>query len=445
MKAAFHTLGCKVNSYETQAISEQFTALGFDIVEYDQPADVYIVNTCAVTKEAARKSRQILNRAKKKNPQALTVAAGCYAQEAAETLGAFADLVIGNNEKSRIAQIVKDRLEERKAEQKESAANDGAEDRLILIDDLTRCYEYEEQEISNQGSHVRAYVKIQDGCNRFCSYCIIPYLRGRSRSRSAQDVLTEVKRLADAGYQEVVLTGIDISDFRMEEKTACESLIGLLELIDEIPGIQRIRLGSLEEGILTEDFVQRASKLKHLCPQFHLSLQSGSDSVLKRMNRKYNTQQYYEVVRMLREYFPNPAITTDLIVGFPGETEEEFEQTLAFAQKVGFSAIHVFKYSRRPGTVADRMEGQLTDRQKTKRSDRLLLLAEQMGIAYRKQFVGQEKEVLFEERVTLEGAVFQTGFTPEYFKVAVRTDEDWVNQIRSIHITEEMLADPGRE
>lgn len=424
MKVAFHTLGCKVNSYETQAILEQFAASGFDVVEYSEEADVYVVNTCSVTGEAARKSRQILNRARKNNPEALTVVTGCYAQEDAESLKGAADVVIGNNEKSRIVEIALERLH---TKSKES---------FCLVDDLTRCETYEEQEISEQGSHVRAYVKIQDGCNRFCAYCIIPYLRGRSRSRDVEDILNEVNRLVASGYKEIVITGIDISDFKINGENG---ILQILKKLDEIKGLERVRLGSLEEGILTEDFIKEMSKIKKLCPQFHLSLQSGSDSVLKRMNRKYTTDEYRKTVENIRKYFDAPAITTDVIVGFPGETEEEFDETLRFAEEMAFSTIHVFKYSKRRNTVAEKMDGQLTDRVKSERSDRLIKKAEEMAKAYQMSFMGKKREVLFEEKETIDGKDYYKGFTPEYFKIKKESNEDLINHIICVELKEEDL------
>ena len=407
MRVSFHTFGCKTNAYETQAIREQFLAAGYEIGDFSESCDVYVINTCAVTAEAARKSRQMTGRCKRKNPQALVVVTGCYAQEAGEELlqETMADLVVGNSEKNRILPLVQELAKGR-----------------TVVKDLSGCREYEKQNItSGQEGHVRAYVKIQDGCDRFCSYCLIPFLRGRSRSRDRRDILQEVRDLAASGYQEIVLTGIDISSFRSDGEKG-EDLVDLLEELDRISGIKRIRLGSLEEGIVTEPFIKRLACVTSFCPQFHLSLQSGSDTVLKRMNRHYSTQEFYEAVEMIREYFPEAGITTDIITGFPGETEEEFDETMAFVRKTGFSRLHVFPYSRREGTRADQMPGQLTRAVREERAARLIFLGEQIREQYERRLIGKTCHILAEECVRTPDGLFLAGYTPEYVRILLPVD-----------------------
>ncbi|MBO4835065.1 MAG: tRNA (N(6)-L-threonylcarbamoyladenosine(37)-C(2))-methylthiotransferase MtaB [Lachnospiraceae bacterium] len=415
MRAAFHTLGCKVNAYESQAILEQFRENGFAIVDFRDEADVYIVNTCSVTAEAARKSRQMLHRCKKKNPACLVAAIGCYAQEVKEELLAdgSVDLVVGNNEKNKIAETVLAMLTQK---------NDVSK---ILYQDLTHCTEYEEQEITNQGDHVRAYVKIQDGCDRFCSYCIIPFLRGRSRSRKPEEIRKEVEQLADHGYQEIVLTGIDLSDYREEGQT----LADMIGIVNEIPGILRIRISSLEERIITEDFLQQIIQYEKLCPHFHLSLQSGCDETLKRMNRHYTSQEYLQAVSLIRQYYQDPAITTDVIVGFPGETKEEFEASKRTVEKAAFSEVHVFPFSRRKGTKADQMPDQLTRSQKEERVASMMELTKKMQQGYLRSFLGKELSVLVEEEILWKDERYQVGFSRNYLKCAIPTKEKLINKI----------------
>ena len=433
MKAAFHTLGCKTNSYETQAMTEQFEGAGFEIVPFSRSADVYIINTCSVTAVAAQKSRQMLHRCKKMSPDALVVACGCYVQEAAEKLMAdgAVDLVIGNNEKSKVLEMVRKAL-------KEGGIQESDGKQIKKVDDLTHCRVFESQNITNAGSHVRACVKIQDGCDRFCSYCIIPFLRGRSRSRDQAKILQEVRNLAEAGVKEVVLTGIDISDYRGDPcnntvsseneylSTECresfssgDALAQLILSIEEIQSIERIRLGSLEAGIITGGFLEQIKESRKLCPHFHLSLQSGSNTVLKRMNRHYTTEEFLQSLSLIRKVFPDPAITTDVIAGFPGETEEEFEETLQFIQNAGFSQLHVFPYSRRKGTRADRMPAQLSREQKAERARRLILAGEELQESYMKNFLGREVRLLIEEKITQSGEEYYVGFTPEYVRGAL--------------------------
>ncbi len=433
-RVAFLTLGCKVNSYETEGMRELFFKAGACETEFSQEADVYIVNTCSVTNMADRKSRQMLHRAKKKNPNALVVAAGCYAQAAGEQLleQEGIDLVVGNNQKALIVELTEAVLE-----QKENSA--------FAVLDIGKEQNYEELPIETVTERTRAYIKIEDGCNQFCSYCIIPYVRGRVRSRKEEEILAEVRRLAKEGYREVVLTGIHLSSYGLEqrkkdnaqvvsefdetlaagadtEKDDLGKVLPLLELlkkVQEIEGIERIRLGSLEPRIMTEAFVRELASLSKICPHFHLSLQSGSDTVLKRMNRKYNTAEYTAAVDFLRKYFDKPAITTDIIVGFPGETKEEFAETLAFAKEIAFSQIHIFKYSRRGGTVADRMDGQIAEQVKSERSDALEQVEQTLRNAYVGQFFDTQEEVLLEEEVELAGAEYLVGHTKRYVKVYV--------------------------
>lgn len=405
-KAAFHNLGCKVNSYETEAMQQMLREAGYEIVPFAPGADVYVINTCSVTNVADRKSRQMLHRAKKMNPEAVVVAAGCYVQAAGEELAGkdeAVDIVVGNDRKGELPEILERHFQQRNRE------------REVYLKDIGSSREYEELHVARTSGHTRAFVKVQDGCNQFCSYCIIPYTRGRVRSRKAEDVLDEIRGLAEKGYKEAVLTGIHLSSYGTDfpEETG---LLDLIEAVHEIDGIERIRLGSLEPRLITEEAAARLAALKKLCPHFHLSLQSGCDSVLKRMNRKYTTEEYLEGCRLLRKYFDRPAITTDVIVGFPGETEEEFAETEAFLKTVHFYEMHVFKYSRRKGTRADRMEGQIPEQVKNTRSDRLLALEQEMSDEYRKQRIGGWEEVLLEEEINLDGRQMMTGFTREYVK-----------------------------
>jgi len=426
-KIAFLTLGCKVNSYETEAMQALLLAAGATLVEFNETADIYVVNTCSVTNMADRKSRQMLHRAKKKNPDAVVVAAGCYAQTADEAAmkETGIDVVIGNNQKKQIVEILENYMT-------------GVENKRLEIGKET---EYEELSLDTQVEHTRAYIKIQDGCNQFCSYCIIPYARGRIRSRKPEDVLEEVKRLAENGYQEIVLTGIHLSSYGRTsyEKLTEESgqpLLSLIQQINDVEGIKRIRLGSLEPRIITEKFVKTLVDCEKVCPHFHLSLQSGSDTVLLRMNRKYTTEEYAQSVDILKKYYDAPAITTDIIVGFPQETEEEFMETMEFAKRIGFSKIHVFKYSRRKGTVADKMSGQVEEQVKNTRSERLMALETALGETYREQFLGREEAVLFEESTVVDGEVCQVGYNERYVRIAAKTKEDLSNCIKTVKITE---------
>ena len=414
-KAAFHNLGCKVNAYETEAMEQMLIERGYEIVPFEEKADVYIINTCTVTNIADRKSRQMLHRAKKRNPNAIVVATGCYAQAAGEELkkDLSVDLIIGNNQKKELANFL-DEYEE------------GTEVHMV---DINHTKEYENLSINRTAEHTRAYIKVQDGCNQFCSYCIIPFARGRVRSRELSDVLEEVRALAEHGYQEVVLTGIHLSSYGNDKQDG----IGLLQLIlavHEVEGIRRIRLGSLEPRIITEEFAQTISCLPKICPHFHLSLQSGCDATLKRMNRRYTAEEYYEKCMLLRKYFDNPALTTDVIVGFPGETEDEFAKCKSFLEKVCFYETHIFKYSRRKGTKAADMPDQIPEEIKTKRSHILQELNAANMANYEKSFVGKKVEVLFEEKIWMDGKEYDTGHTKEYLRVLKpANDEDLSNKI----------------
>ena len=388
-RAAFHTLGCKVNAYETEAMEELLQTAGYDIVPFTEQADVYVVNTCSVTNMAERKSRQMLHRAKKLNPEAVVVATGCYVQVSEEEARADAavDLVLGNNQKRQIVTALDAYFEGRTFDD-------------VLAD--VEKEQYEELEVSTVLEHTRAFVKVQDGCNQFCSYCIIPYARGRVRSRRMENVIAEIKRLAEAGIQEVVLTGIHLSSYGREIDGESH-LIELIEAIHPIDGISRIRLGSLEPRIITEEFVGRLKKLHKVCPHFHLSLQSGCEETLKRMNRHYTPEEYYEKCKLLRAAFENPAITTDVIVGFPGETDEEFDKTRQFLEKVHFYEMHIFRYSRRKGTRADKMENQIPEETKAQRSSILSSLESQMTKEFRTKWTGACVKVLLEERQEING------------------------------------------
>lgn len=405
-KVAFHTLGCKVNTYETDAMEQMLLSHGYEIVSFENQADIYIINTCSVTNMADRKSRQMLHKAKKKNPNAVVVAAGCYVQAAPKEVLADAgvDLVIGNNRKQDLVQILEDYFKEHREE---------------AVIDINKEQEYEELELDFVSDHTRAYIKVQDGCNQFCSYCIIPYTRGRVRSRAKQDVISEIKRIAKNGTKEVVLTGIHLSSYGKDLKDGTD-LLDLIKSVQEVDGIQRIRLGSLEPRIITLEFAQELRKLDKFCPHFHLSLQSGCEATLKRMNRHYTPEEYYEKCELLREVFEHPAITTDVIVGFPGETEEEFEETYKLLEKVNFYEMHVFKYSKRKGTRAAEMENQVPEPIKTKRSNILLELTRECSKRYRSFWIGREVNVLLEEKIVLDGEVYTVGHTKEYVKAAVK-------------------------
>ena len=420
-KAALHNLGCKVNAYETEAMQEMLEKAGYEIVPFREGADVYIINTCTVTNIADRKSRQMLHRARKMNPDAVVVAAGCYvqAQNTRENTDPCIDIVLGNNHKKDLIKVLEE-YEAKKAAQKESA--DAAEKSDVQkniqdIEEIGQTKEYEKLHLTKPGEHTRAYIKVQDGCNQFCTYCIIPYVRGRVRSRTVEDVLDEVRTLAGNGYQEVVLTGIHLSSYGIDFD-GNRHLLSLIQAVHQVEGIRRIRLGSLEPGIITDEFARALSELPKMCPHFHLSLQSGCDDTLKRMNRRYTSEEYYEKCCILRRYFDNPALTTDVIVGFPGETEEEFQKSRDFVDKVNFYETHIFKYSRREGTRAAAMENQVSEQEKARRSAVLIELGEKKRKAYEQSFLGKEVEVLVEEEAVIEGRPMQTGHTKEYIRIA---------------------------
>lgn len=450
---AFHNLGCKVNGYEMDFMQQMLQEKGYNIVPFDRKADIYIINTCTVTNIADRKSRQMLHRAKKMNPEAVVVAVGCYVQTGKEDAlkDMSIDLAIGNNRKKDLIPI----LEEYLARREQSAQNDedsidagtNADTQKTLngktIIDIDHTNEYESMKLTHTAEHTRAFIKVQDGCNQFCSYCIIPYARGRIRSREIEEVLEEVRGLAENGYKEVVLTGIHLSSYGMVSGNdfSLSRLIELIQAVQEIEGIERIRLGSLEPRIITEDFARKMADCSKICPHFHLSLQSGCDAVLKRMNRKYTTEEYYEKVCILRKFFENPAITTDVIVGFPGESEEEFEQTKAFLDKVGFYEMHIFKYSKRKGTPAATMEGQVPEAVKAARSNVLLELEREMSHKYREAFLHKEAEILFEEEKMVDGKQFQIGHTREYILGAVQIQKNLSGQILTGQLTQFLEPD----
>nr|WP_270248814.1 tRNA (N(6)-L-threonylcarbamoyladenosine(37)-C(2))-methylthiotransferase MtaB [Coprococcus catus] len=422
---AFCTLGCKVNQYETDAMRGSFEAEGYEVKEFSQEASVYVINTCTVTNMADRKSRQMMHRAKKKNPDGIIVAVGCYVQAAKEQLeeDTLIDLVIGNNMKSQVVQIVEQYIQD----------NRHTEDRDAYVADIAHSHEYETMHIETVSEHTRAYIKIQDGCNQFCSYCIIPYARGRVRSRKLEDILQEVRNLTANGYKEIVLTGIHISSYGLDfEHTADEqedyvpfknsALIDLIEALSGIEGLERIRLGSLEPRIITENFVRRLCKVPQICPHFHLSLQSGCDETLKRMNRHYTTALYLEKCGILRQYFDRPALTTDVIVGFPGETEEEFAQTERFLETVHFSDMHIFKYSKRRGTKAADMPNQIDPQLQSVRSEKLIALGKRMKDDFLEACKDQEQIVLIEEETEIDGTKYMTGHSKNYIRCAFEMD-----------------------
>ena len=417
---AFHNLGCKVNSYEMDAMLQELRKHGYEIVAFEEKADIYIVNTCTVTNMADRKSRQMLHKAKKTNPEAIVVAVGCYVQSDTEGVRADAavDLMIGNNKKKDLVAILENYM-------------NGIEEESVI--DINHTDEYEEMRLTGTQEHTRAYIKIQDGCNQFCSYCMIPYARGRVRSRRKEDILEEIKGLLQAGYQEFVLTGIHISSYGVDLKkagTSEDDLLSLMQAIDKIAGVKRLRLGSLEPRIITEEFAKGISALEHICPHFHLSLQSGCEETLKRMNRHYTPEQFYAGVELLRKTFEHPAITTDVIVGFPGETAEEFETTRAFLEKVKFYEMHVFKYSKRKGTRAAVMENQIPEPVKTQRSNVLIAMDEKDTAIFREYYLGKEAEVLLEEKKEISGQEYWIGHTKEYVKVALLDDgQDYANYL----------------
>lgn len=418
-KVALHNLGCKVNSYETEAMQELLEQNGFEIVPFKEGADIYIINTCTVTNMADRKSRQMLHKAKKMNPNAIVVAAGCYVQvkDDAEKDDSI-DLVIGNNKKHELIEILKN-------------YEDKTEDKVVI--DINKTNEYENLQVTKTSEHTRAYLKVQDGCNQFCSYCIIPYARGRIRSNAMEDVITEAKGLAANGYKEVVLTGIHLSSYGVD-MSGQEELLQLIEAVHEVEGIERIRLGSLEPRIVTETFAKRTADLPKMCGHFHLSLQSGCDETLKRMNRKYTTQEYENACELLRKYYKLVMLTTDIIVGFPGETEEEYQVTKEFVERIGFYETHVFKYSKREGTKAATMKDQVPEQIKSVRSNELIECNRKKQEELKETLKGKMVSVLLEEQITIEEEVYFSGYTKEYVKVAVKNNEFSSNDIVDMEI-----------
>lgn len=409
-KAAFLTLGCKVNQYETDAMKELLEADGYEIVDFKEPADVYIINTCSVTNMADRKSRQMIHRAKKNNPDAVIAAAGCYVQASEQDLidNQIADVLIGNNKKKEIAQILDRYFENRK--------------NISEVVDIAQTKDYESLTIHKVSEHTRAYIKIQDGCNQFCSYCIIPYTRGRIRSKDPKEVIQEIQNLAEDGFQEVVLTGIHLSSYGKDLGNI--TLLDIIKKIQKIDGIQRIRLGSLEPRIITEEFVRELKECDKVCPHFHLSLQSGCDETLRRMNRRYNTEEYEKALMILRKYYEHPALTTDVIVGFVGETEEEFEKTREYLEKINLYEMHIFKYSVRKGTRAEKMKGHLPEDIKNRRSGVLLEMTRRHKKDFEQWYVGKAQKVLLEEIIEIDGTKYIQGHTERYVKVAVKFDNN---------------------
>jgi len=426
-KAALHNLGCKVNAYETEAMQQMLEEAGYEIVPFSEYADVYVINTCSVTNMADRKSRQMLHKAKKQNPEAVIVGAGCYVQtkEAQALVDETINIVIGNNKKSELIHL----LEEYEKTNKKCSS---------IVDINHGKQEYEEMFLEHTAEHTRAFIKVQDGCNQFCSYCIIPYARGRVRSRKLEDVMQEVTKLAENGFKEVVLTGIHLSSYGVDID---DNLLHLIEQVHTITGIERIRLGSLEPRIVTEEFASALSKMEKICPHFHLSLQSGCDETLKRMNRRYNTAEYKAGCEILRKYFKHPAITTDVIVGFPGETEEEFAATKRYLEDIHFYEMHIFQYSKREGTKAATMKDQVLEPIKKERSAVLLELEKRMSEEFREYYVGQEVTALMEEEWNYDGERYFVGYTKEYVKVAIKTDADLTNQFVTGKINKCLIND----
>lgn len=414
-KVAFYTLGCKVNQYESEAMSESFISAGYEVVDYNEFADYYVINTCTVTSISDRKSRQFMRRAKKTNPKAVIVVVGCYSQVAPDEVEAIEEvnLVLGTHEKKDILQYI------------QGVCHDS---KIVHVQEIMKIKTYEGLEIEDTFDKTRVFMKIQDGCNQFCSYCIIPYARGPIRSRNPQEIMAEAKRLVKKGFKEIVLTGIHLSSYGLDIKET--ALIDIIEDLNTIEGLERIRLGSLEPKVITDEFLNRLQKVKKFCPQFHLSLQSGCNEILKKMNRKYTREDYLLGVEKIREIYPLAGITTDIIVGFPEETDENFLETLDFVEKIEFSKVHVFKYSKREGTPAAKMKNQVHGTVKTLRSQKLQDLVDQHEENYMKKWINQVVEVLFEE----ENEGLHVGLTPEYLKVEVPSHENLQGQVRKVKI-----------
>ena len=426
-KAALHNLGCKVNAYETEAMHQMLEEAGYEIVPWTVKADVYVINTCSVTNIADRKSRQMLHRVRRQNPEAVIVACGCYVQAFGEELvkEGIADVILGNNKKQYLVSMLAEYEKQQDCIFNWEDINDGKRP-------------YEPLAVKRTAEHTRAFIKVQDGCNQFCSYCIIPYTRGRVRSKGIPDILEEIRTLAAAGCKEIVLTGIHLSSYGTDTGS---SLLDLIRQVHEVPGICRIRLGSLEPGIVSEEFAAALAGMEKICPHFHLSLQSGCDSVLKRMNRKYDTAQYQMHCDILRKYFTRPAITTDVIVGFPGETAEEYEAGKHFLEQIHFYEMHVFKYSRRKGTKAAEMENQISEQEKALRSAQLIELSKRMSEEYRESLCGQACIALLEEPFAYEGKNYYTGYTSEYVRVAVESKKGQENHIVEGKIIRKLVQD----
>ena len=440
---AFHNLGCKVNGYEMDVMQQMLQEKGYKVVPFDAKADVYIINTCTVTNIADRKSRQMLHRAKKQNPEAVVVAVGCYVQAGKEDVlkDLSIDLAVGNNKKKDLISILEEYLAKRDESTAAAECDKTLQGKTII--DINHTDEYEDMRLEHTSEHTRAFIKVQDGCNQFCSYCIIPYARGRIRSRDENEVLYEIRGLAENGYREVVITGIHLSSYGMTQGNdfTHSKLLDLIQKINKVEGIERIRLGSLEPRIISKEFAEGIAQCSKLCPHFHLSLQSGSDTVLKRMNRKYSAEEYYEKVCILREFFDKPAITTDVIVGFPGEDEDEFKETKEFLAKVGFYEMHIFKYSKRKGTPAATMEGQVDESIKSIRSNELIVLGNTMSEKYRKEYLHRNVEILFEEERQIDGKKYQVGHTKEYIRAAFETEENCSGNIHMGKLTEFIKTD----
>ena len=442
-KVAFRNLGCKVNEYEMEYMQQRMAEKGYLIVPFDTKSDIYVINTCTVTNIADRKSRQMIHKARKLNPDAIVVAVGCYAQT--DTEGAVndnaADIIVGNNNKARLPEIIDEYIKEH------SGTPDAPEHAPeIIVDDLSIDPIYEEMGIERSAVHTRAFIKIQDGCNQFCSYCAIPIARGRIRSRKKESIVEEVTSIAQNGCHEIVITGIHLSsygiDFHPDENGKVRSynemagnghfvnraLLDVISACNDIEGIERIRLGSLEPRLISDEFLQELTEFHKVCPHFHLSLQSGCDETLKRMNRRYTTGEYSDSVALLRKYYDDPAITTDVIVGFPGETDEEFEESMKFVEKTGFFELHVFKYSKRDKTVAATMKGQLPESVKQARSEKLIALGERLSEEFCSRYKGRNVEVLFEERKN----GLMRGHTREYILVEKASDKDLSGTIENL-------------
>lgn len=419
-KVAFHTLGCKVNQYETGAMEKMFEDRGYSIVEENDISDIYIINTCTVTNLSDRKSRQFIRRVKKLNEEAIIAVVGCYSQVSPEEIEEidFVDVIMGTTERNRIVDLCEMAKQEKK--------------KFNIVEDIRRNKEFEKLEIDNVNSKTRAYIKIQDGCNQYCSYCIIPYARGPIRSRELNDIIDEAETLSKAAFKELILTGIHVASYGKDLKDL--ALIDVIEKISEIDGIERIRLSSVEPNLIDEDFMKRIVKAKKVCDHFHLSLQSGSNSVLKRMNRKYTVEEFEEKTRIIREFMPDAGLTTDIIVGFPGETDEEFKETLEFVKRIGFSKIHVFKYSPRKGTPAAESKDQINGIIKKERSRVLIELAEDLMESFNSRFIGESLEVLFEEKSSKDN--IYEGYTSNYVRSKTYSDCDIIGKIKKLELVD---------